>query len=85
VRHAPELAVAIGVAAVLLTYREKLHHFANSQLSESEMLDGLVLLITALVVLPLAPDRYIGPYAALNSDLPMYLNSPMATDVTRLY
>lgn len=64
---APELAVAIGVVvAGLLAYRDKLHYFANSQLSEPEMRDGLVLLIAALVVLPLAPDRYIGPYAALN-------------------
>ncbi|MBT9264901.1 DUF4010 domain-containing protein [Pseudomonas sp. MG-9] len=62
-----ELAVAIGVVvAGLLTYREKLHDFAISQLSETEMRDGLVLLITALVVLPLTPDRYIGPYAAIN-------------------
>jgi len=65
--RAPELAVAIGVVvAGLLTYREKLHHFAITQLSETEMRDGMVLLITALVLLPLTPDRYIGPYAALN-------------------
>ncbi|KIK82612.1 DUF4010 domain-containing protein [Pseudomonas sp. W15Feb9B] len=65
--RSPELAVAIGVVvAGLLTYREKLHDFAITQLSETEMRDGLVLLITALVVLPLTPDRYIGPYAALN-------------------
>jgi len=64
---APALAIALAVViAGLLTYREKLHHFANSQLSEAEMRDGLVLLIAALVVLPLAPDRYIGPYAAIN-------------------
>ncbi|MCE4052463.1 MgtC/SapB family protein [Pseudomonas sp. Au-Pse12] len=63
----PELAVAVGVlVAGLLTYREKLHDFANSQLSEAEMRDGLILLVAALVVLPLAPDRYIGPYAAIN-------------------
>ncbi|AZE11396.1 MgtC/SapB family protein [Pseudomonas chlororaphis] len=64
---APELAIAIGVVmGGLLAYRQKLHHFARSQLSEAEMRDGLVLLIAALVVLPLAPDRYIGPYAAIN-------------------
>ncbi|MGZ9668186.1 MgtC/SapB family protein [Pseudomonas sp. GNP014] len=64
---APALAIAIGVViAGLLAYRDKLHHFANSQLSEVEMRDGLVLLIAALVVLPLAPGRYIGPYAAIN-------------------
>ncbi|TVT81440.1 MgtC/SapB family protein [Pseudomonas sp. H3(2019)] len=64
---APELATAIGVVmAGLLTYRQKLHHFARSQLTNAEMRDGLVLLVAALVVLPLAPDRYIGPYAAIN-------------------
>ncbi|TPG73840.1 MgtC/SapB family protein [Pseudomonas arsenicoxydans] len=64
---APQLAIAIGVViAGLLTYRQKLHHFANSQLTEAEMSDGLVLLVTALVVLPLTPDRFIGPYAAIN-------------------
>lgn len=64
---APELAIIIGVViAALLMYRQKLHHFARSQLTEVEMRDGLVLLIAALVVLPLAPDRFIGPYAAIN-------------------
>lgn len=64
---APEQAIAIGVVmAGLLAYREKLHHFARSQLTEAEMRDGLVLLIAALVVLPLTPDRFIGPYSALN-------------------
>ncbi|WP_439821334.1 MgtC/SapB family protein [Pseudomonas sp. HLG18] len=61
------LAVATGVVvAGLLAYREKLHDFANSQLTETEMRDGLVLLVAALVILPLAPDRYIGPYHAIN-------------------
>ncbi|UVM48437.1 MgtC/SapB family protein [Pseudomonas sp. B21-015] len=64
---APELAIAIGVVvAGLLTYRQKLHHFARSQLTEAEMRDGLVLLVAALVVLPLAPDRFIGPYTSIN-------------------
>ena len=49
----PELAVAIGVVvAVLLAFRQKLHRFARSQLTEMEMRDGLVLLIAVLVVLP---------------------------------
>jgi uncharacterized membrane protein (DUF4010 family) len=64
---APELAIAVGVViAVLLTYRQPLHHFARSQLTETEVRDGLLLLSAALVVLPLAPDRFIGPYAAIN-------------------
>ena len=64
---APALATAIGVViAGLLVYRQRLHEFARSQLTDAEMRDGLLLLIVALVVLPLAPDRYIGPYGALN-------------------
>ncbi|EXF94465.1 membrane protein [Pseudomonas fluorescens HK44] len=64
---APELATAIGVVmAGLLAYRQRLHHFAHNQLTEAEIRDGLVLLVAALVVLPLAPDRFIGPYAAIN-------------------
>ncbi|MFL1491142.1 MgtC/SapB family protein [Pseudomonas antarctica] len=64
---APELAAAIGViTAGLLSYREKLHLFARSQLTDGEMRDGLLLLIVALVVLPLTPDRFIGPYGAVN-------------------
>lgn len=63
----PELAIAIAVVVTgLLTYRQKLHHFARSQLTDAEMRDGLVLLTAALVVLPLVPDRFIGPYAAIN-------------------
>jgi len=63
----PTLAIAIGVAiAGLLAYRQKLHYFARSQLTDAELGDGLILLTAALVVLPLAPDRFIGPYAAIN-------------------
>lgn len=63
----PELAIAVGVVmAGLLTYRERLHYFARSQLTDGELGDGLILLTAALVVLPLVPDRFIGPYAAIN-------------------
>ncbi|AHL34445.1 membrane protein [Pseudomonas brassicacearum] len=64
---APALAIAIGVVMVgLLASRQPLHHFARSQLTTAELRDGLVLLIAALVVLPLAPDRFLGPYHAIN-------------------
>ncbi|MCQ6255063.1 DUF4010 domain-containing protein [Pseudomonas sp. Q11] len=64
---APALAIAIGVVmAGLLASRQALHHFARDQLTASEMRDGLVLLIAALVVLPLVPDRFLGPYDAIN-------------------
>lgn len=65
--RAPALATAIGVVmAGLLAGRQTLHHFARTQLSAAEMRDGLMLLIAALVVLPLVPDRFLGPYNAIN-------------------
>ncbi|MGX9567967.1 MgtC/SapB family protein [Pseudomonas viciae] len=64
---APALAIAIGVViAGLLASRQTLHHFARNQLTAAELRDGLLLLIAALVVLPLAPDRFLGPYNAIN-------------------
>ncbi|RBJ85807.1 DUF4010 domain-containing protein [Pseudomonas sp. MWU12-2534b] len=64
---APELALAIAVVmTALLAYRQTLHDFVRSQLSDREIADGLTLLVAALVILPLTPDRFIGPYAAFN-------------------
>ncbi|GLK88501.1 MgtC/SapB family protein [Pseudomonas turukhanskensis] len=61
------LAGALAVVmTALLTYRQPLHQFVRHQLSALEVRDGLILLTAALVILPLAPDRYIGPYGALN-------------------
>lgn len=63
----PPLAVGMGVVlALLLAYREGLHHFVRSQLTETEVRDGLVLASAALVILPLVPDRFIGPFGSLN-------------------
>lgn len=64
-----DAAVAVGVGvvmAVLLAYREGLHRFVSFSLTETEVRDGLVLASAALVVMPLVPDRYIGPWDALN-------------------
>lgn len=63
----PELAAAAGVVStVLLALRRELHHFVLQRLSEQELRDGLTLLTVALVVLPLTPDRFLGPYSVLN-------------------
>ena len=63
----PRLAIALGViVAGLLAYRQKLHDIALGQLTDGEIRDGLILLIAALVLLPLAPDRYIDPYTSIN-------------------
>lgn len=63
----PELAVAVGVVlTVVLALRQQLHRFALHQLTETEVRDGLILLTAALVILPLTPDRFIGPFGAIN-------------------
>jgi uncharacterized membrane protein (DUF4010 family) len=62
-------ALATGLAvlvAVLLYAKESLHRLSRDLLSEREMSDGLMLLAAALVVLPVLPDRNLGPYGAIN-------------------
>lgn len=60
-------AVALGVIlASLLAYRDVLHDFARTRLTETEVRDGLLIAAAALVILPVVPDRFIGPYEALN-------------------
>ena len=63
----PVLAGALAVVvAVLLAAREPLHRFVLRSLSPREIHDGLVLAAAALVILPLVPDREIGPYGVIN-------------------
>ncbi|HEY5676211.1 MAG TPA: DUF4010 domain-containing protein, partial [Myxococcales bacterium] len=65
--RAPSLAAGAGiVATALLAFRTRLHAFARTALSEQEILDGLVLGIAALVILPALPDRPMGPLEAVN-------------------
>jgi uncharacterized membrane protein (DUF4010 family) len=64
---APVLAAGIGaLLAIALAAREWLHRVVRRQLSAQEIHDGLLLAACALVVLPLVPDRAIGPYGAFN-------------------
>ncbi len=63
----PALAAALAVVvAVLLASRTLLHRFVQSVLTEEELRDALLLLAAALVVLPLAPNRPVGPFGVLN-------------------
>jgi uncharacterized membrane protein (DUF4010 family) len=62
-------AVAAGLAvsvAILLAFRDRIHRFVDDVLSEIELEDLLILAAAALVVFPLLPDRYIGPFQAFN-------------------
>ena len=64
---APALASALGVVVAGLLYaKAPLHRLSRDLISEKELRDGLLLLASALVVLPLIPDRTIGPYDVFN-------------------
>jgi uncharacterized membrane protein (DUF4010 family) len=61
------LAAGVGVVlALLLAARDRIHHFVRSVLSEQELNDIILFSAMALIVLPLAPDRYMGLFDALN-------------------
>jgi uncharacterized membrane protein (DUF4010 family) len=63
----PALAAGLGVTiAGLLVARSRLHHFVGAVLTEDELRDALILAGATLVVLPLLPDRPMGPFGALN-------------------
>jgi hypothetical protein len=58
-------ALAVTVAIALMA-RTRIHHFIRAVLSEEELTDALIFAAAALVVLPLVPDRYVGPFSAIN-------------------
>src|SRR5450755_2832143 len=63
----PALAGGVGVVVVvLLAAKSRLHRFVGSILTEDELQDALIFAGATLVVLPLVPDRPMGPYGALN-------------------
>jgi uncharacterized membrane protein (DUF4010 family) len=64
---APTFAAALAVTVtILLTAREHIHRFVREAISDAELDDLLILAAAALVVLPLVPDRYLGPFGAVN-------------------
>lgn len=65
--HDAALAAGVGAAlAALLAARKRLHHFVLSVLTERELHDALLFSAAALIMLPLAPDRFMSPFSALN-------------------
>lgn len=65
--HHPSLAVALGVVVLaLLAVKYPIHAFAYRMIDERDITDFCVLLAIAFLVLPLLPDRSLGPYGALN-------------------
>ena len=62
-------AVAFGsaiCAALVLATRTSLHTFLHKRLTDRELRDALVLGASALVILPLVPNRFVGPMAVIN-------------------
>jgi uncharacterized membrane protein (DUF4010 family) len=63
----PALAAGLAVAVtIMLNARSALHEFVRSVLSEAEVRDALIFAAATLIVLPLLPDRAMGPFDALN-------------------
>ena len=61
------LAAGVGAAlAALLAARNRIHHFVRGVLTERELHDALLFSAAALIALPLAPDRFMGPFNAIN-------------------
>jgi len=54
------------VVTVVLAARSRLHHFVSRVMSEEELTDALIFAAVILVVLPLMPNRYLGPFGAIN-------------------
>ena len=63
----PALSVALAVVVVgLLVSKSRIHRFAREIVSEVELEDAIKFFVVAFVVLPLLPDRQLGPYGVLN-------------------
>ncbi len=54
------------VVTILLAGRNRIHRFVREILTEQEVHDALLFAAFALVILPLTPDRPIGPFPVLN-------------------
>lgn len=65
--QAPQTAAAIAVAVTVLLYvKTWLHNLVITVISKHELDDALIFAAATLVVLPLVPNRQMGPYLALN-------------------
>ncbi len=64
-RSALAVALAIVVVALLLS-KNRIHRFARDIVTEVELEDAVKFFVVAFVVLPLLPDRPLGPYGVLN-------------------
>ncbi len=78
----PDLAAVVGIVLTgMLAARERMHEFVRHIITQQELDDVIVFLAAALILLPLAPDRYIGPYQAINPhDLARFVVTVMSVN-----
>ena len=63
----PARASAVAVTiAILLAARGPMHRFVREVLTETELKSALIFAAATLVVWPVIPDRYLGPFEAIN-------------------
>ena len=63
----PALAAALAVAvAILLAAKEPMHGFVRGVVTKEELSDFLILAAATLIILPLVPNTFIGPFNAIN-------------------
>lgn len=63
----PALSAGLAVSVVIiLAARDRIHRFVSVALSEEELSDALVFAAGVFVILPLVPNRYLGPFNAIN-------------------
>lgn len=64
---AASLAASLAVsAAILLAAKEPIHGFVRAAISKEEMIDFLILAAATLIILPLVPNTFVGPFDAIN-------------------
>ena len=62
-----QLALGLAVVAVvLLASKRRIHGLTESWLSQVEVDDAIRFFVIAFVVLPVLPDRVLGPYGTIN-------------------
>lgn len=66
IREPLEAAALAVVVAILLAARQPMHRFARDVLTQSELRSGLIFAAATLVVWPVIPGGYFGPFAAVN-------------------
>src|SRR5215469_4808265 len=63
----PAFAAGLAVVvAVLLASRDKIHRFVSRVLSQDELTDALLFAAIVFVILPVVPNRFLGPFRAIN-------------------